>query len=77
MPWWWWAWQSMISIGVFIVIQMNGRGWIHGWLCGFLVQALQVGYAVATQSWGYLLAALPGAAFLHVWLTKRREQHQR
>lgn len=68
------AWQASISLGVYCVIKMNGRGLIHGWLFGFLVQCLQVGYGVITHQWGFLLSAVPGAAFLEVWIRKLRER---
>lgn len=74
---WLYIWQATIALGVYVVIRMNGAGWIHGWLFGFLIQLLQAGYGLITHSWGYLLALLPGAAFLQVWVSKLRERKQR
>lgn len=71
---WFWIWQGSISVTVYITIKLNGRGWIHGWLIGFIAQVLQLGYGMITAQWGYLLAVLPGIAFLEVWLTKLRER---
>lgn len=74
MSWFFWVWQGAISITVYVTIKLNGRGWIHGWLVGFIAQILQLGYAVVTHSWGYLIAALPATAFMEVWVSKLRER---
>jgi hypothetical protein len=71
------AWQASISLGVYIVIRMNGAGWVHGWLCGALVQLLNVGYGVFTHSWGFLLSVTPGIAFVQVYIRKLREKKRR
>lgn len=67
-------WQGCISIGVYVTIKLNGRGRLHGWLLGAAIQLAQLSYGVVTHQWGFLLAALPGLAFLEVWVSKLRER---
>lgn len=68
------VWTAAISIGVFFTILLNGAGYLWGWLVGALVQALNVGYGVATHQYGFTLSAIALLAFLLVYRDKRHER---
>lgn len=68
--------QSIISIGVFVTIILNGRDKLYGWLLGAFIQVLQASYGLVTGQLGYLLAIIPGTAFMLVFERKRQERKQ-
>lgn len=68
--------QSVIALGVYVTILLNGRDKLYGWLLGAAIQALQATYGALTAQYGYLLAVVPLVAFLTVFLRKRRERQQ-
>jgi len=67
--------QAAISLGVYAVIKMNGRGLVKGWKYGAIVQLLTFTLGVLAALPGLLLALIPGKAFLDVYRDKLREQH--
>lgn len=68
--------QSVIALGVFVTILLNGRDKLYGWLLGAAIQLLQASYGALTAQYGYLLALIPYFAFLMVFFKKRRERRQ-
>lgn len=73
MHWYYYLIQACISLGVYVVIKLNGRDKLYGWLIGAGIQLLQAFYGVLTGQWLYLLAVMPGIAFVEVFLKKVKE----
>ena len=66
--------QSVIALGVYVTIILNGRDKLYGWLLGAFIQILQATYGLVTNQWGYLLAIIPCMAFIGVFVAKYKER---
>lgn len=64
---WWWSWL-LAAVGI-LGLWIAGSGHREGWMIGMGAQLLWISYALFTEQYGFIPAALCyGAVYLRNWV---------